>query len=134
MNIKQMTDAELGAAIFPDFGKYGTGDYSPIIEAIGCVLVQCDEDGCQGDTLALVSKDGKYGFVTFGWGSCSGCDALQACTSVEEAGELARQIANNAVWFESLPEAQNFVANRDWEVSYIDKALVADFKQKVEAL
>lgn len=43
----------------------------------------------QGDYFVLVKgPDGRYGFTVIGYGSCSGCDGLQATTGYgEEPGE-----------------------------------------------
>lgn len=40
---------------------YGPGNYQPIIDEIGNVLVQVDDGDYQGDTRVMYEKDGKYG-------------------------------------------------------------------------
>ena len=60
-----------------DSFMFGPSDYQPIINHIGKVLVQEDDEDYQGDTFVLLEKDSKYGFLNIGWGSCSGCDAVQ---------------------------------------------------------
>lgn len=74
------------------------GDYAPIIESFGEVLLSQDIGLYQGDTLAII-KDGKrYGFLCFGWGSCSGCDSLQACDSEKELDELIAHLHGQIKW------------------------------------
>lgn len=62
--------------------------YQLIIEEFGNILVQVDDQDYQGDSRILYENNGQYGYLKFGWGSCSGCDALQGCDSVLELDEL----------------------------------------------
>ena len=96
-----------------DFEKFQGDlcDYAPIIESFGDVLVQVDEEDYQGDSFVLLRKDGQYGFLCFGWGSCNGCDALQACETVEELDELIDKLQSDIKWFDSLAEAQAYIAD-----------------------
>lgn len=86
-------------------------DYEPIIRSFGEVLVQVDDEDWSGDTRVLLRKDGRYGFLNFGWGSCSGCDALQACDSYQEVDQLISELENDIKWFYALAEAQAYIAN-----------------------
>lgn len=100
--------------IFPDVDFDGVGhlhDYSPIIESFGDVLVQVDEDDYSGDSFVLLRKVDQYGFLCFGWGSCCGCDALQACETVEHLDELINELQNDIKWFDSLAEAKTYIAD-----------------------
>lgn len=106
---------EKAQALFPNCQKNewfdAPHDYSPIIESFGQVLVQVDEDDYSGDTFALLNKDGDIGFLQFGWGSCSGCDALQRCESYKELGELIENLESGIKWFDSLAEAQAYIGD-----------------------
>jgi len=93
-------------------------DYSPIIDELGEVLVQVDDDDYQGDTRVLLKKDGRYGFLNFGWGSCSGCDSLQACESLQQLQSLADGLESDVKWFDTLEEAKNYICSQDREGSY----------------
>ena len=75
-------------------------DYRPLLESIGHeILVQVDEENYQGDSYLLFRReDGAYGFLEFGWGSCSGCDALQATQSVKEIEELRDRLVASISW------------------------------------
>lgn len=54
--------------------------YDPILNDLGKVLFKLDEGSYSGDTrLIYTDSNSRYGILTFGWGSCSGCDALQSC-------------------------------------------------------
>ena len=50
------------------------------------IVVKEDEGSYQGSTL-IICEDGKqrYYYYLYGWGSCSGCDVLQASEGKEEA-------------------------------------------------
>ncbi len=102
-----------GAEYKDDDGSYfyGPSDYNPIIQSFGEVLVQVDDDDYQGDTRVLLRKDGRYGFLNFGWGSCSGCDGLQACSSFREIEELIQGLERDIKWFDTLAEAQAYIGN-----------------------
>ena len=116
-------------------GCYGPGDYEPIMRALGMILVEESSADYQGDTLALIkSPEGKYGVLQFGWGSCSGCDALQACSSWEDLQELCDEMEQSVRWHDSLREVQVAVSAKDWEGTYapelnkafIDKVLAVE--------
>lgn len=58
--------------------KYGT-DYEELVGSWGHEVLSFDTIGSyQGDHLVLLRDGDRYGIVVIGYGSCSGCDALQA--------------------------------------------------------
>lgn len=94
-----------------DYGSLlGSFDYENILQA--------DVGDWQGDTLVLFKDGDRYGFLTFGWGSCSGCDALQACNHLKDVEELRQQLFDQIVWKDSKEEMRDFLANRDWEAQW----------------
>lgn len=88
-------------------------DYQPMLNEFGEILLQVDEDDYQGDSFLIYKKDNKYGLLIFGWGSCSGCDALQGCNNIDEVQELMNQLYNDIKWFDSLQELKNYISNND---------------------
>lgn len=84
-------------------------DYNPIIRSFGHVIVQVDEKAYQGDTYVLLGKDDRYGFLVFGWGSCSGCDALQACGSYDDIDAIIRDLENTIIWFDTFEAAHTYI-------------------------
>ena len=84
-------------------------DYQPMLEEFGEILVQVDEDNYQGDTFVVIKSDNKFGYLVFGWGSCSGCDRLQACNTYEEIQELMDSLYNDIKWFESLNSLKEYI-------------------------
>lgn len=93
-------------------------DYQPMLDEFGNIVLQCDEDDYRGDSFIIYEKDGKYGYLTFGWGSCSGCDALQACDTIDEVQELMDGLYSDIIWFESLEALKGFFETKDWSLCY----------------
>lgn len=90
-------------------------DYQPMLEAFGKIAIQVDDRCYQGDSRLLYDENGKIGYLIFGWGSCSGCDALQACDSIEEVQELCDELQDDIKWFDSKKEALEWFTTHDWE-------------------
>ena len=92
------------------------GDYSPIEVAFGNIVVQEVAGSYQGDNFNFYDAgDGKFFYLTFGWGSCSGCDWLQACNSWEEVQELVDSLWESTVWFADAQDALDWFEKHDWE-------------------
>lgn len=95
--------------------------YIEILEWIGTVWFTADEGGYSGDIVAVLWKqrrDGEnwrtvWGLASIGYGSCSGCDALQAARDDgrEETLDLVKRIANDVRWFDNLLDIANFIDN-----------------------
>jgi hypothetical protein len=92
-------------------------DYTPMIESFGEVIIRVNVRDYQGDTWALLKRDCEYGYLQFGWGSCSGCDALQRCESVAEIAELYDRLAASIVW-RTKEETIKWFKEHDWEGDY----------------
>lgn len=106
--------------VYPDAqDKYGfcaPANYDPLLESFGYeILLQVDDKDYQGDSRVLYRDGTRYGLLIFGWGSCSGCDALQACGSYEEIEELRKELHDGIRWFDSAEEALKYFEEHDWE-------------------
>lgn len=115
-----MTPAEyerIGRELYSDTERSGhfsyPSDYNPIIAWIGDPVVVVRTDDYQGDTFAMVETEGRFGVISFSWGSCCGCDALQSCESFEEVGKLAEKIRNETRWFEAASDAAAWLESDD---------------------
>ena len=91
--------------------RFSWYDYQPMLDEFGEILIQVDEEAYQGDSFLIYKNDNKYGFLTFGWGSCSGCDALQACDTIDEVQELMDSLYNAIKWFDSLQELKCYISD-----------------------
>ena len=101
------------------FSSYGVGDYRPLLESLGHeILLQVDDNDYQGDSRLILKDGDRYGLLVFGWGSCSGCDSLQACATVEEIEELRDGLVSNIIWHDSKDSMLDFIRSRDWEAQY----------------
>jgi hypothetical protein len=99
---------------------YGVGDYRPLLRSIGDVLVQVDDDDYQGDARVLIKDGERYGVLIFGWGSCSGCDALQACETIGEIEELRDELCRQIFWG-TKEEIARYIECRDWEATHLSQ-------------
>lgn len=100
-------------------GFYGPSDYTPLLESIGHEIVHReDQDDYQGDSW-LIFRDGqRWGYLEFGWGSCSGCDALQGCDTMAEIAELRMNLVNKTKWFKTAADALAWFKSHNWETDY----------------
>lgn len=100
----------------PDAYVFGPYDYGPMISLFGEAIVRVDDENYQGDTRVLLRDNhGKHGVLLFGWGSCSGCDALQGCKSWKDLEELTEEVRSQIVWFDYPDEAIQWIKSADWE-------------------
>lgn len=108
--------------LYPECFEYGyfsaPCDYNPIISNIADVAIQVDDNDYQGDTRVLFWDHGEIGYLQFGWGSCSGCDALQACGSYKDIQDLMDDLVNQVQWFANPNNALEYFKERDWEGDY----------------
>lgn len=110
----------LAKELYPDFEPYGYRYYQPIINHFGTVLLQVDDEGHHGDSRILYrdkNDDQRFGLLIFGWGSCSGCDALQACSSLDEIDDLISVTKNDIKWA-SREELLLYIAEKQWELEF----------------
>lgn len=107
---------------YPDLFEYGDfwapGDYSPLLESFEYeILLKVDDEDYQGDSRLIFRNGDQYGLLIFGWGSCSGCDMLQGCGSIEEMEELRATLHNDIKW-DSLEGLLNYINTKDWELDF----------------
>lgn len=98
---------------------YGPSDYNPLLKSLGFeILIQIDDNDYQGDSRLLLKNQEKIGYLQFGWGSCSGCDALQACKSMNDITQLREELFNQIKWFNNKEEALTYFETHDWKGDY----------------
>jgi hypothetical protein len=100
--------------LFPNINFVDLG-YQRIIDAFGKVAIQVDDQDYSGDSRVLYNEDGKFGVLIFGWGSCSGCDALLACNTHEDIQEVIDGLQQSIIWFDDAASALYYFQNHDWQ-------------------
>jgi hypothetical protein len=99
-------------------GFWMVSDYDPLLESMGYeILLQIDDEDYQGDSRLLFKNGDQYGLLIFGWGSCSGCDALQACDTFKEIEEL-REGLNNDIKWDTREGLLKYIEEKDWELEW----------------
>ena len=95
-------------------------DYEPIYQSFGTVVRADSMGSYQGDTQVLLYDDEKkqYGYICFGWGSCSCCDRLQGCASYEDIDDLIEDLYETIRWFYDDNEALTFFNTHEWDFDY----------------
>jgi hypothetical protein len=100
--------------------KYGPS-YTDLIDSMEVEnLLQVDDDDYQGDSRVLLRDGDRYGLLTFGWGSRSGCDALQAAEGNDtEVRELRDDLWRAIHWEDSAAALLTYIARTRW-LTYIE--------------
>jgi hypothetical protein len=93
-------------------------DYNDVVSCFGTIVMELNDDDYQGDERYLLEKNGKYGYTIIGFGSCSGCDWLQGCSTKEEKIDLILEIERDIKWFKSLDDIKKYFKEKDWELEY----------------
>lgn len=87
--------------------------YDELVESFGFEVVSRRDVGdYQGDSMYVLKEGSRYGWLNFGWGSCSGCDALQGCSSYEELDELRKSLHDDIRWFDSAGDLASWLFER----------------------
>ena len=78
------------------------------------------KDDYQGDSVVLFGHGEYRGILIFGWGSCSGCDALKGCFSYQDIEELRENLCSGIPGgSRQAGNALNILKTNDWEGEYI---------------
>lgn len=99
-----------------DAKDYSYG-YEGLVDSFGVEIVFDEhDDDYQGDSFYLLKDaEGRYGFLNFGWGSCSGCDAYQ---DAEVEGGNALEVLRDELWesvnwFDSLEDLRVYLLDNN---------------------
>jgi hypothetical protein len=123
-----MSGAEVCARLFPDAMKLDEDgcyaydsrpSYRQLVDKMGEVVFEATDNNYQGSSYFLLKDaNGRHGYLEFGWGSCSGCDALEAACSAEDIGNLWTELNEKIQWFDSLELFQSWANEHDWAGEY----------------
>jgi hypothetical protein len=93
--------------------RYFSG-YQPLLDSFEYeILYQVDDEDYQGDSRIIFKDGDRYGVLIFGWGSCSGCDAMEACDSIEDVEKLRTELHDTIRWG-ALEETIQYFKAHDW--------------------
>lgn len=96
--------------------------YDSVIDSYGFNKLHSEFLGSyQGDALFLLhdKASSKYGLLVFGYGSCSGCDSLQGCSTTEEVVGLREQLFDQITW-KSKGDLLEYLNTHDWEGDWLN--------------
>jgi hypothetical protein len=100
---------------------HGPCEYGPLLGSLGEIAIQVDDNNYQGDSRVLYrGSDGRWGVLLFGWGSCSGCDALQCCDTYEDLEKLRQGLVESVQWG-TAAETAAYLRGKDWRASYMSR-------------
>ena len=86
--------------------------YDGIVATQGEIIKDWTLGYYQGDYVYLLKNGDRYAFVVIGYGSCSGCDALEGCESDEEFNLLKDEITSGIVWG-TKQEVYDYIFNQE---------------------
>lgn len=116
-----------------EFKNHYDVTYERLVElGAGTVVVTEMIGDYQGDYHFLVKDGENYAHVVTGYGSCSGCDALQDCDDFAEIADLGNSICTGIIW-RTREEILKHIEEHDAEGSWYgkEKEQWASFQQEV---
>jgi hypothetical protein len=133
--LKKCLNEQYPDCIVDDSGKLCNDltDYEPLLESFGYeIIAKADEDDYQGDSIVLYKDNDtdNYGILIFGWGSCSGCDALQACKDVDDIVDLAKRLYTSIMWIGDASNTLIHIMHKDWDGTHLNKDMVTNFIER----
>ena len=123
-----MTDDATAWTEYPDYGE--------LIRSFGAeILLEVADNDYQGDSRILLWDGDRYGVLIFGWGSCSGCDALQSAHGDPVAiTKLRDELAASVHWEPSREAMTQYIAGKDWSLEFHHGAETKRFVSEAAAL
>lgn len=86
--------------------------YPNIVKSMGVEIITDEkEDDYQGDWFFVVKRAQapQYGWLVCGFGSCSGCDALEGSDTYEDLESLRSSLYTDIRWFDTQGELVKFL-------------------------
>lgn len=96
--------------------------YKGLLNGVVEVLASQSVGDYQGDMFMVVTDDRflteRVGWLVVGYGSCSGCDAYEACDTAVERVDLLASIVRGIRWFDSLDDLKKWLSTQDFAANY----------------
>lgn len=116
-------------------------EYAGYLELVGSfarVLLAVEDNDYQGDSRLLLADTGRVGLLFFGWGSCSGCDALEAARDdgVDAVRALRDELAGQVHWEDGPVDLIRYIQGKDWSLDFrgSDPAMQAFLSRAMQIL
>lgn len=101
------------------YGFYFKGGYNELVESTGVSILTSEDIGdYQGTSYWLVEENGRIGYLSYGYGSCSGCDSLQACSTRQDVEDLRSDMHNSIHWEGSKEDMIQYLESFDLSKMY----------------
>jgi uncharacterized protein (TIGR02996 family) len=86
--------------------EYGANiDYNELIATFEYTQILEDIQGDYQGTVYVLLQDGeRLGILIYSYGSCSGCDGLQACESLKDLVDLQKELYESIKWYNNKNE------------------------------
>lgn len=112
--------------------------YEGLIDSFGVEIVLDEhDDDYQGDSFYLLRDNDRFGYLAFGWGSCSGCDAFEAARDDGNIAvvELRDELWSSVVWFDSLEDLRVYLGDDKSQLRWYGyNSAFKVFRKKLEDL
>ncbi len=106
--------------------------YSSLLSRHFLYVTEIVTGSYQGDLVFRVEdEDGRVGYLVWGYGSCSGCDELEAAYGDEAAESAIAEDMANAVFFGTEQEIRDHALTKDGNRWY---AYNEEVRQAIDAL
>ena len=131
----------------PDWVEAEFGvDYEDIVKSWGFTVLDLTQCGSyQGDFVVLLADGDRRGFTQFGYGSCSGCDVLEAVAPWGDGPDddwsavenLRRDMADGIRWYDSPGDLASYLlaldeGNEWWLHDSEVKGIVSNYIVRLE--
>jgi hypothetical protein len=94
--------------------------YQELVDSFEVKEVFSEHDNdYQGDSFYLLKNGTKHGILIFGWGSCSGCDTLEAIGSdFKEVTAFRNDLWNSIQWFDTKADVRKYIKSKDFDLEW----------------
>lgn len=103
---------------YGDGPQWSSPDWRDLVNSFGLDVLEWHEFGSyQGDIVAVLADGERRGWLVIGYGSCSGCDALQGVVGYESKApwtDLPEVVALRAETFDKIRWFDAEAALRSW--------------------
>ena len=107
--------------------------YEQLVASLGLeTLLREADDGYSGSTYMIVREPDtdRVGFLTFSWGSCSGCDDVEGANTYEDAENIRAGLRDEINWAESRAALRAWIDTAAWDDAHRWGDAGAVFKAK----